>query len=103
MQYRSFLASWQIGLNARKLHPADKTISYNAAMTGLFLLSSWTGDVLSQTAWKVIEKGKKGDSLVLFLFFLISFVSMLVQTTLFKEKILQITKESSDTITTSLS
>lgn len=22
-------------------------------MTGLFLLSSWTGDVLSQTAWKV--------------------------------------------------
>ena len=58
---------------------------------------------MSQTAWKVIEKGKKGDSLVLFLFFLISFVSMLVQTTLFKEKILQITKESSDTITTSLS
>ena len=47
-EYRSFLASWQIGLNARKLHPADKTISYNAAMTGLFLLSAWTGDVLSQ-------------------------------------------------------
>ncbi len=51
-EYRSFLASWQIGLNARKLHPADKSISYNAAMTGLFLLSSWTGDVLSQV-WEV--------------------------------------------------
>ncbi len=50
-EYRSFLASWQIGLNARKLHPADKTISYNAAMTGLFLLSAWTGDVLSQVRW----------------------------------------------------
>lgn len=51
-EYRNFLTTWQTSLNSRKLHPADHTISYNAAMNGLFLLSSWTGDVLSQTAWK---------------------------------------------------
>lgn len=52
-EYRNFLTLWQTSVNSRRLKTtAENSISFNLAMNGLSLLSSWTGDVLSQTAWK---------------------------------------------------